>query len=80
MKEKLDECGRNLTIMSASWYEQVVVGLQSFWSFPPLTHCSKLDVRRLTISLWRAPKDSHTLAIKIATMNVKWLLVNLYKR
>ena len=80
LKEKLEECVRNLTIMSASWYEQVVVGLQSFWSFPPLTHCSKLDVRRLTISLWRAPKDSHTPAIKIATMNVKWLLVNLYKR
>lgn len=30
LKEKLEECGRNLTIMSASWYEQVVVGLQSF--------------------------------------------------
>ena len=26
LKERLEECGRNLTILSMSWYEQVVVG------------------------------------------------------
>lgn len=36
LKEKLEECGRNLTILSMSWYEQVVVGPLEFLVLSPV--------------------------------------------